>query len=34
LFQELIADFDVAKIAERQRAAIAEAGVPATATPG
>ena len=34
LFQELIADFDVAKIAERQRAAIAEAGVPASATPG
>ena len=34
VFQEMIADFDVAKIAERQRAAIAEAGVPATATPG
>jgi predicted unusual protein kinase regulating ubiquinone biosynthesis (AarF/ABC1/UbiB family) len=34
LFQELIADFDVAKIAERQKAALAEAGVPPTATPG
>jgi len=32
LFQELIADFDVAKIAERQQAAIAEAGVPPSAT--
>jgi predicted unusual protein kinase regulating ubiquinone biosynthesis (AarF/ABC1/UbiB family) len=34
LFQELIADFDVAKIAERQKAALAEAGVPPTAIPG
>lgn len=34
LFQELIADFDVAKIAERQKAALAEAGVPPTATTG
>ncbi len=34
LFQELIADFDVARIAERQKAALAEAGVPPTATPG
>jgi len=33
LFQELVADFDVAKIAERQQAAIAEAGVPPTAAP-
>ena len=33
LFQELIADFDVAKIAERQQAAITEAGVPPTAAP-
>jgi len=34
LFQELIADFDVARIAERQKAALAEAGVPPTASPG
>jgi len=34
LFQELIADFDVTKVAERQQAAIAEAGVPPSATPG
>jgi predicted unusual protein kinase regulating ubiquinone biosynthesis (AarF/ABC1/UbiB family) len=34
LFQEMIADFDVAKIAERQKAAIVEAGVPTTTTPG
>jgi predicted unusual protein kinase regulating ubiquinone biosynthesis (AarF/ABC1/UbiB family) len=32
LFQELVADFDVAKVAERQQAAIAEAGVPPSAT--
>jgi predicted unusual protein kinase regulating ubiquinone biosynthesis (AarF/ABC1/UbiB family) len=34
LFQELVADFDVAKVAERQQAALAEAGVPPTANPG
>jgi predicted unusual protein kinase regulating ubiquinone biosynthesis (AarF/ABC1/UbiB family) len=34
LFQELIADFDVTKVAERQATALAEAGVPAPATPG
>jgi predicted unusual protein kinase regulating ubiquinone biosynthesis (AarF/ABC1/UbiB family) len=34
LFQELVADFDVTKVAERQQAAIAEAGVPPSATPG
>jgi hypothetical protein len=34
LFQELIADFDVAKIAARQQAALTEAGVPPTANPG
>jgi hypothetical protein len=32
LFQELVADFDVAKVAERQQAALTEAGVPPTAT--
>ncbi|HYF07069.1 MAG TPA: AarF/ABC1/UbiB kinase family protein, partial [Acetobacteraceae bacterium] len=31
LFQELIADFDEARLAERQAAALAEAGVPGTA---
>jgi hypothetical protein len=34
LFQELVADFDVAKVAERQQAALTEAGVPPTANPG
>src|SRR5579863_908735 len=29
LFQDLIADFDAAALAERQRAVLAEAGVPA-----
>jgi hypothetical protein len=32
LFQELVADFDVAKVAERQQTALTEAGVPPTAT--
>jgi predicted unusual protein kinase regulating ubiquinone biosynthesis (AarF/ABC1/UbiB family) len=31
MFQELIADFDAARLAERQAAALAEAGVPAAA---